>query len=1022
MRTLSIRILAATLVALAISPAAQARPARPDLTVRTVGDPPAFAVPGDRFTATDTTANDGRRVAFASWTAYRLSGVKVGGRLVGRLRTRATSSGSARITVPPWLDDGTYKLTACADAKDWVAESDESDNCRTAAGVMVVDTSAPPPPVIESAPKAITSANFARFTFADDELGVTFTCALDGANPAACESPLEYPRIEDGEHLLELRAVDAAGNASAPVRHDWTVVPDEMTLGDGAWSWFADPRAVHDPVRGRTYVGWVNRDGDVKVAAYDHALFNRVTADLRPRLESDDHANPAIQVLPDGRLRVFYSAHGGARMYYRTSLAPGDVSAWEPEQTVPGNTSGSRGYTYPNPIRLAAERRTYLFWRGGNYNPTFATQDDGSDTWTTPRNLVFVNGQRPYVKYDIGGEDTIHFAFTNAHPREAGDVNIYYAAYRGGAIVRADGTQVGTLAAPITPQVADLVYDGTENAWIHDVAQDSEGHPVIVFARFPTPDDHRYMYARWTGTEWAVREITPAGGSISDDGREAQYSAGITLDHEDPSVVQLSRRVGAAYEVETWRTPDGGATWERRAVTAGSTVKNVRPVTPRGMTAFGADLSVVWMHGIYTSYLDYQTSITTILATGGNAPPIADIELAPRGGPAPQPVAFDGRGSRDEDGTIVDWQWDFGDTAHATGPAATHTYTEPGRYFATLTVVDDGGRRDTAVEEVVISPAETPVVRTGPATSVGDASATLNGTIDPRNQPARYRFEYGPTSAYGAATAEATLDAGLGARVVAADLTGLEPGATYHYRLVGRTASGEVAGGDRLFVAVPPRPSAYREAVMATPGLVAYWRLGEFDRATADDERGQHPGTYAGGAWLGEAGALTGDPDTAVGFDGVSGEMSALGPMLTTARGTVEGWFDWRAGVAVMRDDTSTAGVGWIMAFDSSGRLFYRIGGTNFNTGRTTASVLGRWHHVAVTYDGSAAAFYLDGVRIHTAAAAVDRPPTMPWHVMRNGNHPTQFTAGWADEVAVYDQALPADAIEEHYRIGTGGG
>ena len=190
----------------------------------------------------------------------------------------------------------------------------------------------------------------------------------------------EYADLGEGEHVFVVRAVDAGDNRSAEVRHDWRIVPAEMTLGDGAWSWFADPRAVHDAVRGKTYVGWVARDGDVKVAAYDHTTFARTTATLRPALEVDDHANPAIQLLPDGRLRVFYSAHGGARMHHRTSLAAGDISAWGEEQIVPGNTAGPWGYTYPNPIRLEAEQRTYLFWRGGNFNPTFATQADGADT------------------------------------------------------------------------------------------------------------------------------------------------------------------------------------------------------------------------------------------------------------------------------------------------------------------------------------------------------------------------------------------------------------------------------------------------------------------------------------------------------------------------------------------------------------------------------------------------------------------------------------------------------------------
>jgi hypothetical protein len=270
-------------------------------------------------------------------------------------------------------------------------------------------------------------------------------------------------------------------------------------IGDGAWSWFGDPRAVTHG--GSTYVGWVDREGDVKVSSYDHATGDRVTAVLQARLQQDDHANPSLHVRPDGRLVVFYSRHVGPAMHYRVSSRPGDVTAWEPPRSIPTNTPGIRGYTYPNPIRLADEGTTYLFWRGGNYNPTFATQADGTSSWSAARNLIFMPEERPYVKYAASGGDTIHVAYTNAHPAEFGDVNVYYARVREGRIERADGDQVGTLSAAISPADGDLVLDAAEPTWVHDVAADSSGEPVIVLASFPTAGDHRYHYARWTGTE-----------------------------------------------------------------------------------------------------------------------------------------------------------------------------------------------------------------------------------------------------------------------------------------------------------------------------------------------------------------------------------------------------------------------------------------------------------------------------------------------------------------------------------------
>jgi PKD repeat protein len=797
-----------------------------------------------------------------------------------------------------------------------------------------------------------------------------------------------------------------------------TAFSAQRVLGDGAWSWFADPRGVrYDGSHKRTYVGWVAQDGDVKVSAYDHDTLSRTTVVLASRLQVDDHANPAIQVLPDGRLRVYYSAHYGDFMSYRTTRNPEDITSWDAPLTIPVNSPGTKGYTYPNPIHLSAERVTYLFWRGGNHNPTFSTQADGATTWSPARTLVFVSGQRPYIKYDTNGTDAIYFAFTNAHPASVSDVNIYYAAYRAGGIFRANGTRIANLGTAIAPSQADTVYDTSRKAWVHDIAVDAAGRPVIVFASFASTSDHRYMYSRWTGTRWQTSEITAAGSSISLDGKEPYYSAGITLDHEDPSTVYLSRLISGIYEVETWKTTDGGATWSRQAVTSGDTVNNVRPISPRGLIPFSGDMSVVWIRGIYNSYVDYKTSIATILATGGNSAPIADAELTPRSGTAPQQVSFDGTPSRDPDGSVASWSWDFGDGAQGSGAQVTHTYTAPGRYFPKLTVTDNAGATDVFVAEILVQPGAAPSATTGAASAITANSATLSATVNPHNQATTYHFDYGPTTAYGSTTAaQAVSPTDDATHAVTTAVTGLAAGQAYHYRIVATNATGTTTGADNTFTTTPPPPSAYRDAVLATPGLVGYWRLGERTGAVATDEKGANPGTYTGAFALGDTGALTGDPDTAAGFDGSTGEMTAPAGGLGAA-GTLEGWFDWRAGVALLRDNT--AGGGWIIAYDNGGGLSYRVGGTTFNTGRTVASVQSSWHYIALTKNGANVSLYLDGTLVHTGSGAGATAPVMPWHVMRNGTF-AQYAQGHADEVAIYGVALPASTITQHWNAGHG--
>ena len=197
---------------------------------------------------------------------------------------------------------------------------------------------------------------------------------------------------------------------------------------DGTWCWFADPRAAfHAGRHKRTYAGWVNTAGDIQIAAYDHQKQSIETVDLHVILQKDDHCNPAILIRPDGRLIVFFSIHSGQAMFYRISKYPENISSWGPEMTLDTNTSGAMGYTYPNPMQLSDENnKIYLFWRGGNWKPTYSVSTDAAQ-WSPAKTFIQGNKQlnvRPYIKYVSNGKDSIHFAFTDGHPRNEENNNI----------------------------------------------------------------------------------------------------------------------------------------------------------------------------------------------------------------------------------------------------------------------------------------------------------------------------------------------------------------------------------------------------------------------------------------------------------------------------------------------------------------------------------------------------------------------------------------------------------------------
>lgn len=99
------------------------------------------------------------------------------------------------------------------------------------------------------------------------------------------------------------------------------------------------------------------------------------------------------------------------------------------------------------------------------------------------------------------------------------------------------------------------------------------------------------------------------------------------------------------------------------------------------------------------------TSVATTLieVIEFNAPPIAKMTFSPDQGMAPLLVTFDGGTSSDEDGTIEDWTWDFGDGAEGSGPLVSHLFTQSGTYTVRLTVADDLQSETTTTAEIVIS-------------------------------------------------------------------------------------------------------------------------------------------------------------------------------------------------------------------------------------------------------------------------------------------------------------------------------
>jgi hypothetical protein len=116
-----------------------------------------------------------------------------------------------------------------------------------------------------------------------------------------------------------------------------------------------------------------------------------------------------------------------------------------------------------------------------------------------------------------------------------------------------------------------------------------------------------------------------------------------------------------------------------------------------------------------------------------------------------------------------------------------------------------------------------PTATTSAAGAIGETAATLTGMVDPNGGgTTEYHFEYGSSASYGQSTPVlGGLPADGLSHQVSAMLTGLEPGTTYHFRLVASNELGPASGEDLTFktVSQPLPPGEQQQSQPLTTAI-----------------------------------------------------------------------------------------------------------------------------------------------------------------------------------------------------------
>ncbi len=141
-----------------------------------------------------------------------------------------------------------------------------------------------------------------------------------------------------------------------------------------------------------------------------------------------------------------------------------------------------------------------------------------------------------------------------------------------------------------------------------------------------------------------------------------------------------------------------------------------------------------------------DTATTTATIDALLVPPVADAN-GPYSGTVNDPVQFDGSGSSDADGSIVSYEWDFGDGASGTGVSPTHAYTATGEYAVSLTVTDNDGLQSTDSTTATIGEGAMPPVADANGPYSGTVSVPVefdgSGSSDPNDDIVAYDWDFG---------------------------------------------------------------------------------------------------------------------------------------------------------------------------------------------------------------------------------------------------------------------------------------
>jgi hypothetical protein len=432
---------------------------------------------------------------------------------------------------------------------------------------------------------------------------------------------------------------------------------------------------------------------------------------------------------------------------------------------------------------------------------------------------------------------------------------------------------------------------------------------------------------------------------------------------------------------------------------------------------------------IYNGALTSNQILDHYYSSGTNRPPTAAFTATPSRVAPSQIVKFDGSGSNDPQGSIVDYQWDLdgsGKFATDTGssPTLTTSFANPGTYNISLRVIDAGGASATVTHSFIVGddpPAAAFTFKPSPLAIAGQqVSFDGSGSSDTVGTITDYKWDLDGSGQFATDTGNSPMTA----------FTYSTPGA-YNVSLRVTNDQGQTS---TISHTVYVHAATYKSTVLGTAGLASYWRLGDpVGSTTLANSAGTNSATN-GGATLGVPGALFGDTSTAASFNGLNNFASAPLDLSSTSQVTIEFWLNWSAyanndalAMEFTNNFNNNNGGFLVDPNSASGSFGISIGrNTTRNTVYISRPSAGRWHYYAFVLNSSGPASgeitaYVDGKPVTqtqstNGTGAGNFANSMLYLMSRGGTQ--LYGGGNLEDVAIYNQALSAASIAAHYGAG----